>query len=157
MIGYKKPAYRYPKGSLKQLTRLASQGKIRSVVRFALKDHTMKCRRIAEVGRIMSNELRLLCSSKFNSILLETSQTALKFFSWETVWQEMAKATPVILSLLQVCIPKHASLERVKPVVCMCAPILAKFRNPKLCLVQSVVSMVLQAGHASKQVSVINY
>ena len=42
VIGYKKPSYRYPKGSLKQLIRLASLGKVRSMVRFAIKDPSMK-------------------------------------------------------------------------------------------------------------------
>ncbi len=155
MIGYKKPAYRYPKGSLKQLARLASVGKVKSVVKFALKDPSMKGQVIAEVGKIVSKELKLLCSNKFNSVLLETSQIALEYFSWESLWLEMIKATPVLLSVLQACtVKRRVYPERVKPVVCMCAAILAKFRNPKACLVQSVISMILQAGHASKQVSV---
>lgn len=156
MIGYKKPAYRYPKGSLKQLTRLAGHGKVKSVVKFALKDHSMKGQVIAEVGKVVNKELKLLCSNKFNSILLETSQAALEYFSWESLWLELTKRIPVFLSILRACsVKRQADPERVKPVVCMCAVILAKFRNPKACLVQCIISMILQAGHASKQVSVV--
>ena len=153
VICYKKPSYRYPKGSLKQLTRLASLGKVRSMVRFAIKDPSMKGQVIEEVGKVVSQELKLLCSNKFNSILLETSQTALKFFSWESLWLEMVQSTPVLLSCLKACAPKQANPERMKVVVCMCTAILAKFRNPKACLVQSVISMILQVGHTSKQVT----
>ena len=150
-IGYKKPLYRYPKGALKQLARLASLGNIGSVVRFALRDTRLKSQVIAEVGKIVSNELKFLCSNKFNSVLMETSQTALEFFSWESLWLEMVKATPVLLALLQACTPKQANPKRMQPVVCMCTGILAKFRNHSACLVQSLISMILQAGYASKQ------
>lgn len=154
MIGYKKPAYHYPKGSLKKLTRLASHGKVRSVARFILKDLSMKKQVIIEVGKVIKNELKLFCSNKFDSILVETSQAALQFFTWESMWEEMAKATPFLLSILQSCMSKQAKIERLKAVICMCFAILAKFRNPRLCLVQSMMSMILLAEHASKNVSV---
>ena len=73
MISYKKPAYYYPKGSLKKLTRLASNGKVRSVVTFTLNDLSMKKQVIVEVGKLIRNELKLFCSNKFDSVLVETS------------------------------------------------------------------------------------
>ena len=53
MIGYKKLAYHYPKGSLKKLTKLANHGKVRSVARFILKDLSMKKQVIIEVGKVI--------------------------------------------------------------------------------------------------------
>lgn len=78
---------------------------------------------------------------------------ALEHFTWETMWQEMAKVTPSLLSLLQACTPTQAASERVKTVVCLCTAILAKFQNSKLSLVQAVISLIMQTGHASEQVS----
>ena len=154
MIDYKKPAYRYPKGSLKKLIRLACHGKVGSVVRFALKEPCMKTQVISKVGEIMKSELKLFCSKKFDSILLETSQAALEYFSWESMWLEMVKATPVIMSLFCGCLSQKANKDKLKPIICMCTAVLAKCRNPKLCLMQSIISLILLAGHASKQVSI---
>lgn len=98
MIGYKKPTYRYPKGSLKKLTQMASGGK---VVRFAIQDLSIRNHLITEVGKVMRNELKLFCSNKYDSVVLvETSQAALEFFTWDSMWNEMSKVTPIILSLL---------------------------------------------------------
>ena len=153
MIGYrKKPAYRYPKGSLKRIVRLACNGKVGSIVKFALKDPSMKNQVISKVGEIMRNELKVFCSKKFDSVLLESSQAALEYFSWESMWQEMAKATPVMMSLFCSCLSRRADKDKLKPVICMCTAMLAKSRNPKLNLVQAIISLILLAGHASKQV-----
>ena len=158
MLGYRnKPAYRYPKGSLKKVVRLACNGKIGSVVKFALKDPSMKSEVISKVGDSMRKELKSFCSNTFNSVLVETSQAALEYFSWESMWQEMAKATPVIMSLFSTCLSHQADKAKLKPIICMCTAILAKSRNPKLCLVQSIISLILLAGHASKQVSIYIY
>ena len=46
----------------------------------------------------------------------------------------------------------HQSLKSIKPVLCMCASMLLKLRNPHVNLVQGMVSIVLRVGHACKQV-----
>ena len=88
----------------------------------------------------MKSELKLFCSKKFDLVLLETSQAALEYFSWESMWQEMAKATPVIMSLFCSCLSQKGNKDKLKPIICMCTAILAKCRNSKLCLVQSIIN-----------------
>ena len=49
---------------------------------------------------------------------------------------------------------KHDS-ESVKPALCICTSVILKLNNQKMNLVQSAVSLVLKAGHATKQVNIL--
>lgn len=69
------------------------------------------------------------------------------------MWLELEQNAPTFLALLVGLLPasKH-QLDSVHPALCMCASILLKLTNQKMDLVQTVVSLVLKAGHATKQV-----
>ena len=73
-------------------------------------------------------------------------------FRWEQLQADLHDKVPV-LSGLHGCIP---STSRCNPaaIVGICVSILAKASQPKACLVQRLVSLILYAGHASKQVGV---
>ena len=108
------------------------------------------------VGRILHQEFKSLCADSFPSILRDTTDVALKHFSWESLWMEILQKAPMFVSVLESCLPAKTKLDR-RPVICMCAAMLAKYRNPKMCHVQAAVSLLLHAGHAGTQVGIHTY
>ena len=61
--------------------------------------------------------------------------------------------TPTLLNILEaVFSSKPIPLAKIQPTICMVAAILSKFMNPTMNLVQSYISILLHAGHCSKQV-----
>ena len=105
------------------------------------------------IGHHIKGEMQQICSDKRASILCDTSDAAMKGFSWESVWLELQHSTPFLMATLEHPFPAKARNERMKPLLCTCAAMLLKWRQPKMCHVQAAISLVLQAGHSGKQVS----
>ena len=81
------------------------------------------------------------------------NKTSLEHFSWETVWCELEQKAPTLMAfLVGLAPPSKRQSEHVKPALSLCASILLKLRNDKVNLVQSVTSLVMKAGHATKSV-----
>ena len=94
-----------------------------------------------------------ISSDNHNSLLRHKSKAALENFSWERVWLELQQSAPLFLALLSGLLPSFKRRKEASiPALCMCASILLKLQNPKMNLVQSMVSLVLKAGHTTKQV-----
>ncbi len=88
-----------------------------------------------------------------DSILRLKSKPALERFSWETVWEELKANAPMLLSFLSFLLPSpKRDQEGVRPAVCTVASIFLLLNNQKVNLVQSVVSLILRAGNATKKV-----
>lgn len=108
---------------------------------------------LRELHRLISKEL---CSESFGPILREKSWAAFQGFTWESLWLELVEKAPIFLTFAIGCVPmKKAELgisEMAKPVLCMCAAMLLKFRNPKMSLVQRIISLIVDAGHCGTQV-----
>lgn len=104
------------------------------------------------VGKEICNEIRLMASNKVDSFLCSTSKDDLKTFSWGRLHAELSTFAPVLHSILLAATKTRVPRPNTRMVTGMCAAILLKHRNPKMSLVQKVVSLVLYAGHASKQV-----
>lgn len=114
-----------------------------------------QCREIllVQIGLLIQRELRLLASKKENSLLRDKSKAALLSFSWEKMWQEISVKTPTLLTILETVLScKTISFSRLQPIPCIIIAILAKFIKPDLNIVQSYISILLHAGHCSKQV-----
>lgn len=108
-------------------------------------------------AHVRRNEVVPLSSDNHDSFLRLKSKPAIEHFTWESVWIELQKNAPILMSLLTNLIPQSKrNSEESKPPLCMCASILLKLQNPKMNLVQSMVSLVLKAGHATKQVAIIS-
>ena len=105
------------------------------------------------IGHLIKGEMQQICSDKRASILRDTSEPAMKGFSWESVWLELQHSTPFLMAILENSFPATARNERKKPLLCTCVAMLLKWRQPKMCYVQAAISLVLQAGHSGKQVS----
>ena len=75
-------------------------------------------------------------------------------FSWDTIWSELQKYMPRLVSFLQEIIPEvfDGSHRRI---IAMIISIILKYRNPKMCLVQKVVSVFLFGNSVHKKVIII--
>lgn len=100
-----------------------------------------------------------MSSDTHDSILWLKLKPALEIFSWETVWLELQQIAPTLMALLVGLLPpSKAELDSCRPPLCMCASILLKLTNSKVNLAQTVISLILKAGHATKQVkSLVNH
>lgn len=146
--------YHHLTRSLKKLGRYIGRGNHRSIASAAMSNNSLRPELLQKLGQVVRNdEVKRVCSDQHDSILKLKSKPALECFSWETVCKELSQNTPMLMSLLSNLIPpsKQAS-ESVKPALCMCASIILKLNNQKINLVQSVVSLILKAGQATKQV-----
>ena len=138
---------------MKKLARLVGRGNLTSIAGFVIKNPALKSKVLNE---IVGNEIKILCSDKETSIFRDKSHH-LDNFSWEPLWSELSSKAPVLLSIMKGCTPKKADLERIKHIICTCAAIPLKFCNRKLCYFQAVISLLLHAGHASKQVRPLRF
>ncbi len=153
MVHYKKPKYFKLSRSLKKLGRYVGRGKWSSIAQAVLKDEALAGRVVSGVAATIGREVKLVCSAKHESILMMKTKPALENFTWRTVWAELQQSAPTLLKVLQEALPRQKrESEAAKPVICMCASLLLKFRNPRVNVVQAVISLILQAGHASKEV-----
>lgn len=117
-------------------------------------------------------ECRHLCQLKPRpSTLRVKSVGELKSFSWSEMMQELKRKAPTLLATLRAAAQSH--LPRSPPkavykkrgrqsklaqrardsVVGMAAAVLLKERNQHMCKLQTLVSTLLYAGHASKKVT----
>ena len=103
---------------------------------------------VRAVTKELQNELKEICADGYDTILRMKYRVALEMFTWSRVWKELQSKTPTLLEILS----GGCSNGPVQPSICTCASILMKLRNPKVNLVQAMVSVVLKAGHANIQV-----
>ena len=109
---------------------------------------------LRNVLRIVQAEVKVLCSDRTNSVLLSKSKEDLCSFSHEKVYNELVPCAPTLLEILKACTGHcKASEPNCKQVICLCAVILAKQRRPSMSLMHRIISVILYAGHCSKQVS----
>ena len=114
----------------------------------------LDCRKhvVAGIGRVLRSELATMCSKGFGSILRSSSAENLKSFSWHQVVAEMQACTPTLLHLLQSCMRTKRGFYKYKQktVIGFLVSIMCKYRCQ---LFQKMLSLVLYAGHSSKQVA----
>ena len=104
---------------------------------------------ISTVARAVQEELKVLCSTNHDSILRDSIE-AVKHFSWETVWLELCKMLPTLMSLLMELV-RHPTDN--KPLLCLLASMLLKKRSPGLGLLQRAITVALYGNGAHKAVS----
>ena len=110
-----------------------------------MKDSSTRKYVLKLVGKEICNEIRLMASNKVDSFLCSTSKDDLKTFSWGRLHAELSTFAPVLHSILLAATKTRVPRPNTRMVTGMCAAILLKHRNPKMSLVQKVVSLVLYA------------
>ena len=106
-----------------------------------------------------------MCSNKSDSILRSRDPKNLRNFDCDSVISEMEKYTPTLLKILKEVTKPHkkrkkqahkrndrASSNKQNAIIATSAAILCKNHNLSMCLLQKIISLILQAGHSSKQV-----
>ena len=151
-MGYKKSKAYELTGSAKKIAKILGRGKKASILKHLLSKVEMQQYGAQVVGKLVQMELKSLCSDKNTSVFRCGSKKDIVDFKWETLWLELCLKAPLLLKLLQHAFPSKRQLP--KPVLCTIAAILLKQRNQKMCCVQAMTSIVLQAGHAGKQVRI---
>jgi len=120
--------------------------KNRTVAVEALGDEETKKYIISLIGKAT------ICSDLTDSVLRSENSDALKEFTWEALLQELRKYFPTLISILFSATKTRTPRNNQESIVGLCASILIKQRNAKLSLVQKLISLILYAGHSSKEV-----
>ena len=124
----------------------------RVMLRSPLKGSTMlvACRQL-------QRETHLLCTTKhISSILRRTSTDKLKAFSWKPILSEAKLRMPLVYSFLKAMLMKRGSMS-IQARIGIAIAVLLMNRNQCLNQVQTIVSIILYAGHCSKQVRYRKY
>lgn len=69
--------------------------------------------------------------------------------TWESQYTKLQQLAPVLVGILEVCIPKHSSKKLC--IMASCIAILVKSHG-RSTLAQIFTSLILYSGHAAKQV-----
>ena len=122
----------------------------------AFKDLTTRSYLLECFSRQIRREIKSISSTKSTTCLRATTANEFQAFRWKILISEPSSKAPTLLSVLQSVTRKRLHKPNTDGVVCMCAAIIAIHQNPTLSLVQKLVTVILFAGHASKQVSIYN-
>ena len=167
-VGYKKPKSFVLTPTRKKVGKLLARGSKVAIAEECLKNRDMKAAMVTKVGKLIREEVRVMCSNKSDSILRSTDPNTLRNFKCDSVVKEMERYAPVLLKILKEAtkpskIRKNLAAKRVSrasleyankqnAIIAMTTAILCKNRRPSMCLLQKIISLILQAGRSSKQV-----
>ena len=126
-----------------------------ALVREAMKDPGTKHYIITRIGLLVRKELQLLCSDKTNSVLKSQSVFHLREFCWDTFTSDLSTNAPILWSILYASTQTRRPAQNRKAVIGMCIALLLKLRYSKMCLVQKIISLILNAGNTGKQVFLV--
>ena len=105
---------------------------------------------ITSLLRNINKELKMICSAKHSSIILDNFE-AVKQFSWRSIWIELNQAIPTLMKLLTGLVSKP---QNKKPMLCMVASMILKSRHSSMALAQRAVSVLLYGNGATKMVCI---
>ena len=151
----KKTKNRIIKGTpMKKLARSIAGGKACTIAKRSLALPSVKSCIVKLIGKMMQTEMRYLCADKFPSVHRDVSREKLEQLSLDPAFEEMSQHAPILTTVLMESCPAKKDHEKKKLVVVVCAAAMLKFRNPNMKLLPSIFSLVLQAGHAGRQVKI---
>ena len=118
-----------------------------------MKDPVIKGHILKLVGKTVHAEIKKFCSDVVKSIIKCDDPLSINTFTWQSFSSEISTFAPVLKGILESTSKSRKSNTDVKIVVCMCVALLLRSRNPRMNLIQKMLSLILYAGHASKQVN----
>ena len=129
-----------------------------TVAREVLTDPVTKKHVVEMLGKELASEVRSMASDGANSILQSLNTRHLKESSWNLLMDELSKFAPLLMSLLFSAIKRHKvpHTDTDCAIVGLCASILINHQNQKMNLVQKINSLILYAGHTSKEVNLFH-
>ena len=117
-----------------------------------MKDPSTRKHIVRLIGNEVRKEIRLMASENAHSVLCSQSTEDLKEFKWDELHAELSNQAPTLRSVLLAATKTRVPRPNTHVVIGTCVAILLKHRNPKMSLLQKIISLVLYAGHASKRV-----
>ena len=169
-LGYAKPKSIVLTPTRKKFGKLVARGSKVAIAEECLNHKDVKAAVIAKVGKLVREEVRVMCSNRHDSILKNTNPQTLRNFKCEMIINEMEECAPTLLSILRECtrpmkarkqLGSNKKRRRVatpsdrNAVIAMCTAIMCKNRRPSMCLLQKLIALILQGGRSSKQVKII--
>ena len=166
-LGYAKPVSFVLTPSRKRLGKLVAPGSQVSIANECFQDPELRKFIISKVGTIICDELQTMCSNQFNSILRSQEPDDMTKFRCKKVISKMESCSPTLLQVLTKCTSfrrrtkkqadeksrvKQSWRVKQQSLIAMCVAMLCKFRRPAMCLMQKVISMILQSGRSSAKV-----
>lgn len=144
-------------GLVKRATMHLAKGNYYSFARNAMLIPPLKKALVNVIASEVRDECQKLCTtiSDRKSMLRKTSPDDLKTFSWSNLSSELHNRAPVFVAILEASVkrPRHQHPESVSQrSIGLAAAVLLHERNQFMCAVQSVISLLLHAGHAAKMV-----
>lgn len=148
---------------LKRLTRSVGRKKYSSIARAGLKQKVLRNHVIKALSTEIQKEFSVMCSCKTASLFRDKSRDGFSRFTWNAVSNELQKHASIFFSILSGCVAvKRRVKKSVKKhnkncpnstaIIGVCATILLRNKNSHMNLFQHIMSIILHAGHASKQV-----
>ena len=150
---YKKQrSYNIPTPRRRKLTRLLIRGKPSSIANQVMLDSRYSPAILSKIGCAIGQEVVSLCSDKLSSLLCKADKEDLMSFKWDELVQEATQYAPCLVKILtvafQVMNKKKSSVQPIGLIVSL----LCTFRRRTINRVQKIISIILYAGHCSKQV-----
>ena len=102
---------------------------------------------VKKAGVMLQNELKELCKS--HSCFCAKDASVLEEFQWSNIATELKAKAPT----LSVLFDNAITIERDITVI-LCSAILVKSHNERANIVQRLISLLLYASHAPKQVCI---
>ena len=152
-VGYKRPkktGVLTPK--CKHLGKAVAHRSQKTIAVECIKDPITRKHVVRLIGKEFCKEIQFMASENAQSVLCSQSAEDLKEFKWDTLHAKLSNKAPILQSILLAATNTRVPRPNAHIVVGTCAAILLKHRNPKMSLLQKIISFVLYAGHASKQV-----
>ena len=112
----------------------------------------MKRKALSLIGTFIRKEIKEISADFKSSLFRDHSQPLMENFIWDLMWSELQEKAPLATTILQSFLPTQQKGASMKPVLCMCFAIILKRRSPKMCMIQSLLSLSLYAGNAGTQV-----
>ena len=103
---------------------------------------------IKSLGIIIKNEFKKVCSEQQQKLIFMGNSENIKLFSWDKLWSEIHQHVPTLVSLLTTISPSSS-----QPLVCTIISMLLKKRHQRMDYLQKVLSALLYANGAHKQVN----
>lgn len=136
------------------MSKALARGNKKSVIDDCFKDPKTHTYLKKKLGRVLKSEIRVMCSNKVQSTLHSTTTcNNLNKFKWSIVIEEMKVHAPLLFDLLASCIPLSGTNS--ESIICMCSSLILCNHFKHMNFIQKIISLILYAGRAGKQVSVM--
>ena len=126
--------------------------KKKTIAAETLKDPVLKCYIVDIIGNEVAKVLKNMTSTKGESILQSQDVAQLKLFSWDVLLNELSEVAATLRQILTCATKTRVTRSNTNEVIGICSAILLNHRNPNMNLMPKIISLIIYAGHVSKQV-----